>query len=156
VIVTDRVVAKLGPVQNPRVLPTPQVQDALSQAHTDNQGVLDPTDAQKIGQALGAGYPVMGEVDQFDWQYHTAYVVVATVVQQSANVALKGEVFDVAGGQVIGTPKGDAQLTQTGGSTWAGPWWSSISVDNFDSQLIGKATAQAVDKFTKQASDSLK
>lgn len=155
-VVTDRVVGKLRDVQALRVLPMPQVQDALNQAHADTQGVLDAGEAQKVGQALGAAYLVMGEVDQFDWQAHTAYVVVATVVQQTANVALKGQVFDVAGAQVLGTPEGKVQITQTGGSTWVGPWWSSVSVDNFDSQLIGKATAQAVDKFAKQASDLMK
>ena len=155
-VVTDRIVNKLHGVEGLRVLPMPQVQDALGQAHADTQGLLDPNEAQKVGQALGATYLVMGEVDQFDWQYHSAYVVLATVVQQSANVALKGQVFDVAGGQVVGTPKGEAQITQTGGSTWVGPWWSSVSVDNFDSQLIGKATTQAVDKFTKQASALMK
>jgi curli biogenesis system outer membrane secretion channel CsgG len=155
-VVTDRVVTTLRDVQALRILPTSQVQDALTQAHGDTQGMLDPAQAQKVGQALGAAYLVMGEVDQFDWEAHSAYVLVATVVQQTASVALKGQVFDVAGGQVLGTPEGKAQITQTGGSTWVGPWWSSVSVDNFDSQLIGKATTQAVDKLAKQASALMK
>ncbi|HLW49226.1 MAG TPA: CsgG/HfaB family protein [bacterium] len=155
-VVTDHVVGKLRDVQALRVLPVPQVQDALTQAHAGSQGVLDTAEAQKVGQALGAAYVVMGEVDQFDWQSHSAYVLVATVVQQTASVALKGQVFDVARGQVVGTPEGKAQITQTGGSTWVGPWWSSVSVDNFDSQLIGKAASQAVDKLVKQAGDLMK
>jgi TolB-like protein len=154
--VTERIVAKLRDTQGLRVLPMSQVRDAVDQAHADSDGILGADEAQKVGQALGAAYLVMGEVDQFDWQIHSAYVVVATVVQQTANVALKGQVFDVAGGQARGTPEGKAQITQTGGSTWVGPWWSSVSVDNFDSQLIGKATAQAVDKFAKQAQSLMK
>jgi TolB-like protein len=155
-VVTDRIAGKLHDIQGLKVLSMSQVQEALGQARPGAQGVLEANEAQKVGQALGAAYLVMGEIDQFDWQYRSAYVVVATVVQQSVNVALKGQVFDVAGGQVAGAPKGDAQITQTGGSTWVGPWWSSVSIDNFDSQLIGKATLQAVDKFTKQATALMK
>jgi TolB-like protein len=155
-VVTDHVAAKLRDVQELRVLPAPQVQEALAQAHADGQGILDPGEAQKVGQALGAAYLVMGRVDQFDWESHSAYVLVATVVQQSANVALKGQVFDVAGGQAVGSPEGKGQLSQTGGSTWVGPWWTSVSVNNFDSQLIGKAAMQAVDKFAKQATPLMK
>jgi TolB-like protein len=155
-VVTDRTVGKLRELQGLRTLPVPQVEDALAQLHADNQGILDAGEAQKVGQALGVAYLVMGQIDQFDWQVHSAYVVLATVVQQTANVALKGQVFDVAGGKALGAPEGKAQLTQTGGSTWVGPWWTSVSVDNFDSQLIGKATAQAVDKFAKQAGDLMK
>jgi hypothetical protein len=93
----------------------------------------------------------MGQIDQFNWEYHSAYVLLATVVQQSATVALTGKILDVAAGQVLGQPEGKAQLTQTGGTTWVGPWWSSVSVDNFDSQLIGKATKQSVDDFAQHA-----
>jgi hypothetical protein len=71
-------------------------------------------------------------------------------------VALNGQVFDVAGGRVLGTPDAEVRVTQLGGSTWDGPWWSIVSVDTFDSQLIGKATAQAVDKFTKRATGLMK
>jgi TolB-like protein len=150
-VVTDRIVSQIRDAPGLRALPRPQVEDALRQAHTDTQGMLDLGDAQRVGQALGAGYVVMGEVDQFNWDFHSTYVLVATVVQQTATVALKGKVFDVARGQVLGTPEGKAQIKQTGGSTWVGPWWSSVSVEDFDNQLIGKATKQSVDQFTKQA-----
>jgi len=150
-IVTDRLISRLRDEVNLRVLPRDQVETALRSANVGSEGVLDAADAQKIGQSLGAAYVVMGEVDQFNWEYHSATVIVATVVQQSATVALKGKVLDVAGGQVLGQPEGKGQLTQTGGSTWVGPWWSTVSVDNFDSQLIGKATKQSVEQFAKQA-----
>jgi hypothetical protein len=159
-VVTDRVVGKLRDAQGLRVLPRSQVQDVLNQTLVDTQGVLDFDEAQKVGRTLGAAYLVMGEVDEFDWQAHAPVtvvaVVVATIVQQTATVALKGQVFDVAGGRVLGTPDAEIRVTQLGGPTWDGPWWSIVSVDNFDSQLIGKATAQAVDKFTKWATGLMK
>jgi len=150
-IVTDRLISRLHDEVNLRVLPREQVEAALRSANVGSEGVLDAGDAQKIGQSLGAAYVVMGEVDQFNWEYHSVSVLVATVVQQSATVALKGKVLDVAGGRVLGQPEGKGQITQTGGSTWVGPWWSTVSVDNFDNQLIGKATKQSVEQFAKQA-----
>jgi curli biogenesis system outer membrane secretion channel CsgG len=150
-VVTDRLISRLRDEAALRVLPREQVETTLRSANVGSQGVLDAADAQKVGQSLGAAYVVMGEVDQFNWEYHSATVLVATVTQQSATVALKGKVLDVASGQVLGQPEGKGQLTQTGGSTWVGPWWSSVSVDNFDNQLIGKATKQSVEQFAKQA-----
>jgi len=150
-VVTDRIIMRLHDEAGLRVLPGEQVETALQTANVESQGVLDVADAQKVGQSLGAAYVVMGEIDQFNWEFHSAYVVVATVVQQSATVDLKGKILDVAAGQIIGQPEGKAHITQTGGTTWVGPWWSSVSVDNFDSQLIGKATKQSVDDFAKQA-----
>ncbi|HXX37215.1 MAG TPA: CsgG/HfaB family protein [bacterium] len=150
-VVTDRLISRLRDEAGLRVLPREQVEAALRSANVESQGVLDAGDAQKVGQSLGANYVVMGQIDQFDWEYHSAYVLLATVVQQSATVSLKGKLLDVTSGQVLGQPQGKGQLTQTGGTTWVGPWWSSISVDNFDNQLIGKATKQSVEDFAKQA-----
>jgi len=155
-VVTDRLILQLRDDVNLQVLPREQVEAALQTANVGSQGVLDAGDAQKIGQSLGAAYMVMGEIDQFNWEYHSATVLVATITQQSATVAIKGTVLDVAGGQVVGQPAGKGQITQTGGSTWVGPWWSDVSVDNFDNELIGKATKQSVEQFAKQAIPMLK
>lgn len=155
-VVTDRLISRLRDEPTIRVLPRQQVEAALQAANVESQGVLDVADAQKIGQSLGAAYVIMGQIDQFNWEYHSAWVVVATVVQQSATVDLKGKILDVAGGQLRGQPEGKGQISQTGGTTWVGPWWSSISVDNFDNQLIGKATKQSVEDFAKQAVPLLK
>lgn len=159
-VVTDRVVGKLRDAQGLRVLPRSHVQDVLNQMLVDTQGELEPGEAQRVGRTLGAAYLVMGEVDEFDWQAHTPVtvvaVVVATIVQQTATVALNGQVFDVAGGRILGAPDAEVRITQLGGPTWDGPWWSIASIDNFDSQLIGKATAQAVDKFAKRATGLMK
>lgn len=155
-VVTDRLISRLRDEPAIRVLPRQQVEAALQDAKVESQGVLDIADAQKVGQSLGASYVVMGQIDQFNWEYHSAYVLLATVVQQSATVDLKGKILDVAGGQFRGQPAGKGQITQTGGTTWVGPWWSSISVDNFDNQLIGKATKQSVEDFAKQAVPLLK
>ena len=155
-VVTDRVILQLRDDVALQVLPRAQVEAALQAANVGTQGILDAGDAQKIGQSLGAAYVVMGEIDQFNWESHSATVLVATIVQQSATVDIKGKVVNVTGGQVIGQPEGKGQITQTGGSTWVGPWWSDVSVDNFDNQLIGKATKQSVEQFAKQAVPLLK
>jgi len=155
-VVTDRVISELRNDAAVQVLPRGQVEAALQTANVGTQGVLDAGAAQKIGQSLGAAYVVMGEIDQFNWESHSATVLVATIVQQSATVDLKGKVLDVTGGQVIGQPQGKGQITQTGGSTWVGPWWSDVSVDNFDNELIGKATKQSVEQFAKQTVPMLK
>lgn len=155
-VVTDRVILQLRDDVALQVLPRAQVEAALQAANVGTQGILDAGDAQKIGQSLGAAYVLMGEIDQFNWESHSATVLVATIVQQSATVDIKGKVVNVTGGQVIGQPEGKGQVTQTGGSTWVGPWWSDVSVDNFDNQLIGKATKQSVEQFAKQAVPLLK
>ena len=155
-VVTDRLITRLRDESTIRVLPRQQVEAALQTANVESQGVLDVADAQKVGQSLGASYLIMGQIDQFNWEYHSAYVLLATIVQQSATVDLKGKILDVTGGQFLGQPEGRGQITQTGGTTWVGPWWSSISVDNFDNQLIGKATKQSVENFAKQAVPLLK
>lgn len=155
-VVTDRVILQLRGDVALQMLPRAQVEAALQAANVGTQGILDAGDAQKIGQSLGAAYVVMGEIDQFNWESHSATVLVATIVQQSATVDIKGKVVNVTGGQVIGQPEGKGQITQTGGSTWVGPWWSDVSVDNFDNQLIGKATKQSVEQFAKQAVPLLK
>ena len=72
-IVTDRLISQLRDEGTLRVLPREQVEAALQSANVGSQGVLDAADAQKIGQSLGAAYVVMGEIDQFNWDYHSAY-----------------------------------------------------------------------------------
>jgi hypothetical protein len=39
---------------------------------------------------------------------------------------------------------------------WAGVWWTNVTLEDFDSQLVGKATLDAVDKFVGAAVPKLK
>jgi curli biogenesis system outer membrane secretion channel CsgG len=155
-VVTERVINRLREEPSVRVLPRDTVQGALSDAKVEAHGLLDPADAQRVGQALGANDVVMGQVTQFNWEHHTVSVVVGTITQQIANVTLEGRVLDVAAARPVVELESKGRLTATGGSTWVGPWWTGISVDNFDNALIGKATKESVDRFVQQVVASVK
>jgi hypothetical protein len=66
--VTARVINRLREEPSVRLLPRDTVQGALSGAKVEAHGLLDPADAQKVVQALGANDVVMGQVTQFNWE----------------------------------------------------------------------------------------
>ncbi len=156
-VVTVRIVGKLRDEPALRVLPREQVQDALRAARLETAGILDREAAQQVAKGLQADYVLMGQVAAFDQQHQGGCVpIVGCVYTLTATVGLRGKVLDVAGGAFVADPKTDVKKQQTSASIWVGPWWTSISVSNFDGQLIGKATAEAVDDFVKQVKPSLR
>jgi curli biogenesis system outer membrane secretion channel CsgG len=155
--VTSRMINRLRDDAAIRVLSRDQVQDALRQARVETAGLLDSEDALKVAKALSADYVLMGEVTAFDQQHKGGCVpIVGCVYTITATVNLRGKVLDVAGGTFVGEPSAESSKQATSASIWVGPWWSSISVSNFDSQLIGKATIEAVDTFVQKARPAIK
>ena len=155
--VTGRLINRLRDDTTIRVLSRDQVQDALRQARVETAGMLDREDAQKVAKTLGADYVLMGEVTAFDQQHKGGCVpIVGCVYTITATVNLRGKILDAAEGAFVGEPSADSSKQATSASIWVGPWWSSISVSNFDSQLIGKATIEAVDTFVQRARPAIK
>jgi curli biogenesis system outer membrane secretion channel CsgG len=155
--VSARVISRLRDDQSIRVLPRDQVQDALRTAKVDTSGFIDWEDAQKVAKTLEADYVLMGEVTAFDQQHQGGCApIVGCVYTITATVNLRGKILNVAAGQFVGEPKADVRKQQTSASIWVGPWWGSLSLDNFDGQLIGKATLEAVEKFVADARPQLK
>lgn len=155
--VTTRIINRLRDDPAIRVLSRDQVQDALRQARVETAGMLDWEDAQKVAKSLSADYVLMGEVTTFDQQHKGGCVpIVGCAYTVTATVTLRGKVLDVAAGTFVAEPSAEASKQQTSASVWVGPWWSSISVSNFDSQLIGKATLEAVDAFVQKARPAIK
>lgn len=155
--VTGRLINRLRDDATIRVLSRDQVQDALRQARVETAGMLDSEDALKVAKTLSADYVLMGEVTAFDQQHKGGCVpIVGCVYTITATVNLRGKVLDVAGGTFVGEPSAESSKQATSASIWVGFWWSSISVSNFDSQLIGKATIEAVDTFVQKARPIIK
>ncbi len=155
--VSARVVSRLRDDQSLRVLPRDQVREALRTAKVETAGFVDWEDAQKVAKTLEADYVLMGEVTAFDQQHQGGCApIVGCVYTITATVNLRGKVLTVAAGQLVGEPKAEVKKQQTSASIWVGPWWGSMSLDNFDGQLIGKATLEAVDKFVSDAKPQLK
>lgn len=157
-LITDQVIAQLQQNHGITVLPRSQVeavvQSARQQFGVATQGILSAVDAQKIGQALGATYVVMGEIDQLNQQSSNVNLPGISMALQSATVVLRGQVVDVGTDQIIAQPQGDGQTS--GASTASvGPWWANVTTSNFTSQLIGKATIKAVNKFVSQFASKL-
>jgi ABC-type uncharacterized transport system auxiliary subunit len=155
--VTVRIINRLRDDPNVRVLSRDQVQDALRQARIESAGMLDWQDAQKVAKSLEADYVLMGEVSTFDQQYTGGCLpIVGCAYTITATVNLRGKVLDVAAGAFVAEPAADVRKQQSSISIWAGYWWGSVTVNNFDSQLIGKATLEAVDDFVKKARPAIK
>lgn len=155
--VTNRVIARLRDDATLRVLPRDRVQEALATARVERSGVLDIEDAQKVAKTLEADYAIMGEVSTFDQNFSGGCLpIVGCAYTITATVGLGGKVLDVAGGVYVGTPGAEVRKQQSSVSVWVGPWWTSISFENFDNQLIGKATLEAVDQFVAKAKPLLK
>jgi curli biogenesis system outer membrane secretion channel CsgG len=155
--VTTRVISRLRDDQTLRVLPRDRVQEALQQAKVETAGFIEWEDAQKIAKTLEADYVVMGEVTTFDQQHSGGCLpVVGCAYTITASVSLQGKVLSVSTGRFVAEPKGDSKKQQGSASIWTGSWWGSVSLENFDGQLIGKATLEAVDKFVGEAKAPLK
>lgn len=157
-VVTTRVIFRLRDDQVLRVLPPrDRVREALQAAKVETAGFIDWEEAQKVAKSLEADYVIMGEVTAFDQQHQGGCLpIVGCAYTITAVVTLRGKVLNVATGQFVGEPKAEARQQQSSVSIWVGPWWRSISVDNFDGQLIGKVTLEAVDKFIVEAKPHLK
>src|SRR3972149_5544702 len=67
-----------------------------------------------------------------------------------------GKVPDVAAGTFVIEPRSEVKKTQTSVSIWIGPWWTDVTVNNFDGQLIGRATQEAVEDFIGKLKPSRK
>ena len=155
--VTARIISRMRDDPSIRVLSRDQVQDALRQARVETSGMLDLQDAQKVAKSLEADYVLMGEVSAFDQQYSGGCLpIVGCAYTVTATVNLRGKVLDAAAGTFIADPTAESRKQQTSVSVWAGYWWGSVTVNNFDSQLIGKATLEAVDDFVKKVRPTIK
>ena len=155
-VVTTHLINRLQEEPSVRVLPRHTVQRALTDAKVEGRGLLDPADAQKVGEALGADYIVMGEVIEFNWDSQSVYLLISTLTKRTANVILKGSVLDVALAQPVAQPEGKGHLTVTDASFSVGPWPVGFSADNFDNALIGEATKESVHQFVEQVMSSVK
>jgi len=156
-VVTTRVISKLREDASLRVLPREQVQEALRLARVETSGFLDWEAAQKVARGLGADFVVMGRVTAFDQQYSGGCLpIVGCAYTITATVSLQGKVLAVATGTFVLEPKSEVKKQQGSISVWVGPWWSTISVSNFDSQLIGRATLEAVEDFVNKVRASLR
>lgn len=156
-VVTTRVISKLRDEPTLRVVPRERVQEALRDARVEGAGFVDWEAAQKVAKALEADYIVMGQVAAFDQQYQGGCLpIVGCVYTLTATVTLRGRVLDVTDGKVVTEPRSEMKRTQTSVSVWVGPWWTNVSVSNFDGQLIGKTTQEAVEDFVGKLKPHLK
>ncbi len=155
-VVTSRVIAQLREDQTLRVLPRDRVVEALRQAKLETSGYPDREEVLKVAKALEADYVLMGQVAAFDQQVQGVSVGFISVQTQTATVKLRGRILEAASAQFIASPEVEVKKQQGGGSVWVGPWWTQVSVDNFDSQLIGKATLEAVEQFVAKVKPHLK
>ena len=155
--VTIRVINRLRDDQSLRVLPRDAVHDALKAAKVETSGILDRDDAQKVAAALQADFVMMGEITTFGQKQRGGCVPIAgCLYTNTAAVTIRGKVLSAATGEVVAEPVGESTKTATSGSVGAGYWWTNISLQDFDSQLVGKATLDAVDKFVGAAVPKLK
>ncbi len=106
--------------------------------------------------AIGRLYVIMGEVTAFDQQQSGGCLpVVGCAYTTTAIVTLRGKIVSAATGTVVAEPTGEARKQQSSASISGGPWWGNVSLQNFDGQLLGKATLEAVDKFISAAKPKL-
>ena len=155
--VTTRVINRLRDDQSIRILPRDAVQDALRAAKVETSGILDRDDAQKVATALQADFVVMGEITAFGQKEKGGCVpIVGCLYTNTAAVTIRGKALSAATGEVLAEPVGESTKTATSGSVTAGYWWTTVSLEDFDSQLVGKATLEAIDKFVGAAVPKLK
>lgn len=99
----------------------------------------------------------MGEVEQFDQDHRSVCLpIVGCTYTVTASVRIRGVVVDAETGMVLARPDGQAQRSQGAASVWVGPWWTHVSVSNFDAQLIGRVTLEAVGQFVARAKPALR
>ncbi len=156
-VVTARVISKLRDDQSLKVLPRERVQAALQQANVEMVGIIDWEDAQKVAKTLEADFVIMGEVTVFSQQKTGGCLpVVGCAYTDTAAVSFRGKLLKVATGQFVAEPTAEAKQQTTNASTSAVPSLGNVTLENVDSQLIGKAVLEAVDKFVSAAKPKLK
>lgn len=156
-VITTRLISKLRDDPSIRVLPRGRVQEALQQAGVETQGIIDWEDAQKVATPLQADFVIMGEVTVFDQQKSGGCVPIAgCAYTDSAAVTLHGQILKVATGQIVAEPTAEAKRQQVSASISAVPPLGNVTVENVDSQLIGKAALEAVEKFVATVKSNLK
>lgn len=155
--VSSRVISKLRDDQALRIITRERTREALQAARVETSGFIDWEDAQKVARSLEADYVIMGEVTAFDQQHQGGCVpIVGCAYTITATVNLRGRVLNVATGEFVAEPKAEAKRQQSSVSIWVGPWWGSLRLDNFDGQLIGRTTVEAIEKFVAEAKPHLK
>ncbi len=105
----------------------------------ESVGIIDWEDVQKVAKTLEADYVLMGEVTVFDQQRTGGCVpIVGCVYTDTGSVVLHGKVLKVATGQFVGEPAAVVKKQQGSGSISGAPGLGGVTVENVDSQLIGK------------------
>ena len=155
-VVSAKLIAQLREDQNLRVLPRDRVVEALRQAKLETSGYPDREEVLKVAKTLEADYVLMGQVAGFDQQSQGVSIGFVSVHTITATVKLRGRLLDVASGQLAASPESEVTKQQGGGSVWVGPWWTHVSVSNFDGQLIGRATLEAVEQFVAKVKPHLR
>lgn len=155
-VVATRLISRLRDEPSFRVLPRDRVQEALQQARVESAGILDWEDAQKVAKSLEADYVIMGEVTVFSQEKTGGCLPVAgCVYTDTATVTLHGKILRVATGQIVADPTGESKKQQGNASVSAVPQLGTVTLENVDSQLIGKAVLEAVEKFVSAAKPKL-
>ncbi len=151
-VITERIVARMREDGSVRVLSRSQTRSALEAANLDTRGMLDAVEVSRAARQVGADYVVMGEVEQLDQSHRGGCLpIVGCVYTITAEARLRGVVVDAETATVVARPDGQARGQQTSASVWVGPWWTHVSVHNFDAQLIGRVTLEAVAQFVSKA-----
>jgi curli biogenesis system outer membrane secretion channel CsgG len=156
-VVTDRVIARLREDGSVRVLSRSETRSALESQRLDARGILDLQEVSRAAARAGADYVIMGEVEQFDQDHRGGCLpIVGCAYTITATVRIRGVVVDSDTGVALARPEGQAQRSQGAASVWVGPWWTHVSVSNFDAQLIGRVTLEAVAQFVSRAKPALR
>jgi TolB-like protein len=156
-VVTDRIIARLREDGSARVLSRSETRAVLEAARLETTGVLDVQDVSRVARQAGADYVLMGEVEQFDQNStRVCAPVVGCAYTVSATVRIRGLVVDAGAAAVVAHPEAQASGNQWSASVSAGPWWSNVTVGNFDAQLIGRVTIDAVGQFVTRVRPHLR
>ncbi len=156
-VVTDRIISRLREDGSVRVLSRSASKAALEAARLEPSGVLDVQDVSRVAQQAGADYVLMGEVEQFDQNSSRVCLpVVGCFYTVTATVRIRGLVVDAGGAAVVARPEAQASGQQRSVSVSAGPWWGNVTLSNFDAQLIGRVTLDAVAQFVSRVRPALR
>lgn len=145
--VTDMLITEFVKDGTFKVIERTQLEKILNEQKLSMSGVVEPSEAAKIGKILGVSAIVTGSVTQFSMEEKLVGILGVGVRTNTAKVAVNARLIDTSTAEVIYAAEGAGEESISG--IKIGDLIQSASTD-FENSLLGVATKKAVSDVVRQ------
>ncbi|BCB96045.1 hypothetical protein JZK55_09670 [Dissulfurispira thermophila] len=130
-----------------KVIERNQLEKILSEQKLSISGVIDPSDAAKLGKVLGVSAVIVGSVTQFGVDRQTIGLFGIGIKKSTAKVAINARMIDTSSGEIFFAAEGSGEEEASGVDVGG---YINVDSASFANSILGVATKKALKDIVKQ------